>query len=250
MRNSLGYASLTFLLTALCGPAWSESAAPNTLTAQERAAGWRLLFDGRDLEGWRAYDGSAPGPSWVVRDGELMMTSATGQMSGADLVTADSFGAFELTLDWKVAQGGNSGVLYLGRNVPGTKNVYETGPEMQILDDSGHPDGKLPSHRAGSLYDLTVPPLGAAHHAGNWNHARLRVAGGRIRQWLNGTLTADVSYGDSEWKMRVAASKFASMPLFGTFPSGIIALQDHGHPVAFRNIKLLKLGATAAEGTQ
>ncbi|MBC9035131.1 DUF1080 domain-containing protein [Sphingomonas sp. JC676] len=219
--------------------------APNTLTARERSEGWQLLFDGRDLNGWRSFGGGAASRNWVVRDGALVLTAKTGEMSGGDLVTADTYGAFELTLDWKVERGGNSGVFYLARNVPGTKNIYETGIEMQVLDDDGHPDGKIPSHRAGSLYDMTVPPPGAARPAGSWNHARLRVEPGRIRQWLNGTLTADVPFGNDAWRKRVAASKFASMPLFGTFPSGVIGLQDHGEPVAFRNIKVRKLGASA-----
>src|SRR5262249_5175236 len=154
-------------------------AAPlNTLTAQERAQGWRLLFNGRDLTGWKSYRGGAPTPSWVVRDGVLMLNADSGKMSGADLVTADSYGAFELTLDWNVEKGGNSGVLYLGRDLPETKNVYETGLEMQIIDNEGHADGKIPSHRAGALYDMTVPPEGAAHPAGEWNHARLLVEPG------------------------------------------------------------------------
>jgi hypothetical protein len=215
------------------------------LTARERAEGWQLLFNGRDLSGWRSFDGSAPSSSWEVRDGILMLTANSGGMSGADLVTAENFGAFELTLDWKVERGGNSGVLYLARNVPQTRHIYETGLEMQILDDAGHSDGKIPSHRAGSLYDLTVPPPGAAHPAGSWNHARLRVEPGRVRQWLNDKLTADVTFGDDAWRKRVAGSKFATMPLFGTFPSGVIGLQDHGDPVAFRNIKLRKLGPSA-----
>ena len=120
---------------------------------------------------------------------------------------------------------------------------------MQVLDDSGHPDGKLPSHRAGSLYDMTVPPAGAAKPAGSWNRARLLVAGGRVRQWLNGAPTADVSYGDAAWRARVAGSKFANMPLFGTFSSGVIGLQDHGEPVAFRNIKIRRIGPSAVAGT-
>lgn len=225
--------------------AGQKAGAPNRLTAAERAQGWQLLFNGRDLSGWGSFGGGAASPNWAVRDGALVLTSKSGKMSGGDLVTADSYGAFELTLDWKVERGGNSGVFYLARNAPGTKNIYETGIEMQVLDNDGHSDGKIPSHRAGSLYDITVPPLAAAHPAGSWNHARLRVERGRIRQWLNGTLTADVSYGDEAWRQRVAASKFAAMPLFGTFPSGVIGLQDHGEPVAFRNIKIRKLGASA-----
>ncbi|MET3826628.1 hypothetical protein ABIC16_002321 [Sphingomonas sp. PvP055] len=237
--------------TVLCvvalstAPAVAREARSNAISASERAEGWRLLFNGHDLDGWRSFDGKAPSPSWTVRDGALELTATSGRMSGGDLVSADSYGAFELTLDWKVAKGGNSGVLYLARNVPQTRQIYETGLEMQILDDVGHPDGKIPSHHAGALYDLTVPPPGIARPVGNWNHARLLVEPGRIRQWLNGKPTADVSYGDDAWRQRVAASKFAKMPFFGTFPSGLIALQDHGEPVALRNIKLRVIGPSA-----
>ncbi|GAA0735136.1 3-keto-disaccharide hydrolase [Sphingomonas japonica] len=227
-------------LPALAGP---QGTPPNTLTAAERAQGWQLLFNGRDLSGWQAFGGGPAPASWLVRDGTLVMTKNDGQMSGTDLVTADSYGAFELTLDWKVEAGGNSGVFYLARKAPGTTNIYETGIEMQVLDDAGHPDGKIPSHRAGALYDMTVPPPGAARPAGTWNHARLRVEPDRIRQWLNGTPTADVAFGNAEWRKRVAASKFADMPLFATFSSGVIGLQDHGDPVEFRNIKIRRLDA-------
>lgn len=244
MRNltKAGLAALALALSAAPSMAQRGASAPNTLSAQERAAGWTLLFNGRDLTGWRSFKGGAPTPSWVVRDGALELTASGGHMSGADLATAESYGPFELTLDWKVEKGGNSGVIYLARNVPETTQSYETGLEMQVLDDQGHPDGKIPSHRAGSLYDITVPPAGVSRPAGSWNHARLLVEPGRIRQWLNGVPTADVSYGDAAWKARVAKSKFAKMPLYGTFTSGVIALQDHGEPVAFRNIKLRRIG--------
>jgi hypothetical protein len=250
MRRLSG-AGLCFLALATVPALAGYQGAPlNMLTAQERAEGWQLLFNGRDLAGWRSYTGGAPASSWVVRDGTLMLTANSGRMSGADLVTAGSYGAFELALDWKVERGGNSGVLYLARNAPQTKYIYETGLEMQILDDAGHSDGKIPSHRAGALYDLTVPPPGAAHPAGSWNHARLRVEPGRIRQWLNGKLTADVPFGNADWRKRVAASKFAKMPLFGTFSSGVIGLQDHGEPVAFRNIKLRQIGTAPKAGAR
>jgi len=246
MRRLYGAGLCLLALVTTPALADRQEGAPNTLTARERTEGWQLLFNGRDLSGWRSFDGTAPSSSWEVRDGTLMLTANNGSMSGADLVTTGSYGAFELALDWKVERGGNSGVLYLARKAPQVRHIYETGLEMQILDDAGHSDGKIPSHRAGALYDITVPPPGAARPAGEWNHARLRVEGGRVRQWLNGTLTADVSFGDAAWRKRVAASKFAKMPLFGTFSSGVIGLQDHGDPVAFRNIKLRKLAASAS----
>lgn len=244
MRMAFGIGAALVLMAA---PVVAQDAKgrDNVLTARERAQGWRLLFNGRDLSGWRSFDGSPPAGTWTVRDGTLALTKADGQMSGTDLVTADTFGAFELTLDWKVERGGNSGILYLARRMPDAPLLYQTGVEMQVLDDEGHSDGRIPTHRAGALYDMTVPPPGAARPAGSWNHARLLVENGRIRQWLNGIPTADVSYGDDAWRKRVAASKFVRMPLFGTFPSGVIGLQDHGEPVAFRNIKLRRIGASA-----
>lgn len=245
MMRGLYGAGLCLALVASPLQARGQDSRANTLTARERAEGWQLLFNGRDLAGWRSFDGTAPSSPWEVRDGTLILTADSGRMSDADLVTAESYGAFELTLDWKVERGGNSGVLYLARKAPQTTHIYETGLEMQILDDAGHSDGKIPSHRAGALYDITVPPPGVARPAGEWNHARLHVEGGRIRQWLNDTLTADVRFGDDTWRKRVASSKFAQMPLFGTFPSGVIGLQDHGNPVAFRNIKLREFGPSA-----
>lgn len=244
MRMAFGIAAALVLMAS---PVLARSAKEraNVLTAQEHAQGWRLLFNGRDLSGWRSFDGTPPAQPWTVRDGTLALTKADGQMSGTDLVTADTFGAFELTLDWKVERGGNSGILYLARRMPDAPLLYQTGLEMQVLDDAGHSDGRIPTHRAGSLYDMTVPPVGVSRPAGSWNHARLLVEPGRIRQWLNGTLTADVSYGDDGWRKRIAASKFAEMPLFGTFSSGVIGLQDHGEPVAFRNIKLRRIGSSA-----
>src|SRR3546814_18371964 len=113
---------------------------------------------------------------------------------------------------------------------------------MQVIDKEGHPDGKIPSHRVGSPYDITVPPLRAAHPAGQWNHARLRVEHGRIRQWLNGTLPADVPFVNDAWRKRTAASTFQSLPLFGTFHRRALGLQDHGRPVAIPNIKNPNLG--------
>lgn len=216
-----------------------------SVPARDTAQGWRPLFNGRDLSGWQSFDGSAPKPEWTVRDGVLMLTRSDGRMGGHDLVTAESFGAFELSLEWKVARGGNSGILYLARNVAGARQLHESGLEMQVLDDAGHPDGATPTHRAGALYDIAAPPPGAARPAGAWNHARVLVERGRVRQWLNGTLTADLSYGDRAWRDRVARSKFAAMPMFGTFDRGVIGLQDHGDPVAFRNIRIRPIGPSA-----
>ncbi len=239
---------------AACGETSTETAAPaasqeadapvvkqtsgaNVLTAEEQAAGWKLLFNGTDLAGWRGYKKDAPGAAWQVEDGTLTLVAG----GAGDLMTVEKFGPFELSLEWKISPNGNSGIIYLINEVDDASNTYNTGPEMQVLDDDGHADGKIPSHRAGALYDIVVPPEGATKPVGEWNLAVIRYTGSEIEHWLNGTLVAESSYGDDDWKAKVAASKFKQWPPFGTFSSGHIALQDHGDRVWFRNIRIRPL---------
>jgi hypothetical protein len=210
---------------------------PNTLSADETAAGWALLFNGTDLTGWKGYKTDAPGDAWKVEDGALALTAG----GAGDIMTTESYGPFELSLEWKISPAGNSGIIYLVNEVDGADNTYNSGPEMQVLDNDGHADGKLPSHRAGALYDLQVPPQDAVKPVGEWNEARVLFTGTKIEHWLNGQKMADVSYGDEAWKKLVAGSKFKQWPMFGTFASGHIALQDHGNQVWYRNIKIRKL---------
>jgi hypothetical protein len=215
-----------------------EPTGPNTLTSAEQAAGWQLLFNGKDLTGWKGYKKDAPGAAWVVEDGALALSAG----GSGDLMTAAEYGPFELSLEWKISPKGNSGVIYLIHEEPDSANTYNTGPEMQVLDNDGHADGKIPSHRAGALYDIETPPDGAVKPVGEWNEARIVFIGSKIEHWLNGQKTAESSYGDEAWKKKVAASKFKQWKGFGTYPSGHIALQDHGDKVWYRNIKLKKLG--------
>jgi hypothetical protein len=214
-----------------------EPAGPNMLTAAEQSAGWQLLFNGKDLTGWKGYKKDAPGAAWVVEDGAIALTAG----GAGDLMTAAEYGPFELSLEWKISPKGNSGVIYLVKEMDGADNTYNTGPEMQVLDNDGHADGKFPSHRAGALYDIETPPDGAVKPVGEWNEARIVFTGSKIEHWLNGQKTAESSYGDEAWKKKVAASKFKQWPMFGTLASGHIALQDHGDKVWYRNIKIKPL---------
>lgn len=218
-------------------PALVETPAMNTLSADEQAAGWKLLFDGTTLAGWKGYKKDAPGEGWKVEDGALTLTAG----GSGDIVTADEFGPFELSLEWKIAPNGNSGIIYLVNEADAATQTYSTGPEMQVLDNDGHADGKFPSHRAGALYDIETPPDGAVKPVGEWNLAVVKYTGTGIEHWLNGVKVSESSYGDDAWKKKVAASKFKTMPLFGTFPKGHIALQDHGDRVWYRNIKIKAL---------
>lgn len=230
MNSSSILAGLLFLAAACHAPA----AAPNSLSAAERADGWRLLFDGRTTAGWRTYKEREPLPGWQVEDGALVMTGG-----GGDLVTRQSFGSFELRLEWRIAAGGNSGIFY---HVTDTgRAVWESGPEMQVLDDERHPDGRDPKTSAGACYALYAPARRATRPVGEWNRVRLVVDGPRVEHWLNGELLCTYELGSEDWRARVAASKFAAYPSFGVAGEGHIALQDHGDRVEYRSIAIRPL---------
>lgn len=212
----------------------AQEAAPNALTEAEREAGWRLLFDGRTTAGWRGYRQEGMPEGWIVEDGALHRDARAG-----DIITEDEFEDFELSLEWKVGPAGNSGVFYLATEEP--EAIYEVAPEMQVLDDAGHPNGESPLTSAGALYDLYPVPEGVVRPAGEWNGARIVVEDGRVEHWLNGTKVVEYELGSEEWERRVANSKFAEWPGYGRAERGHIGLQDHGDPVWFRSIKIREI---------
>jgi hypothetical protein len=214
--------------------AFDPLSAQNTLTDEERAAGWRLLFDGQSMAAWRGYKQQTMPAGWQAVDGTMARVAEAG-----DIITREQFQDFELALDWKVPPGGNSGVMF--RVTEDAELTYHTGPEMQILDNSGHPDGANPSTSTGSNYALHAPTANVAKPAGEWNSVRLIVKGNHVEHWLNGTKIVEYELGTPEWKKLVAASKFSAWPGYGVAPRGHIALQDHGDAIAFRNIKVREL---------
>jgi len=240
---------LAFGLAACASPETSDdgepSAAPaashNTLTEAERAAGWRLLFDGESLAGWRSYRTEMPPDGWRAEDGTLRRYGP-----GGDLVTVDQFADFELALEWRVGEGGNSGIFY--RAAPGSEHIFHSAPEMQVLDDAGHPDGDDPLSSAGSVYGVYPAPRGVVRPAGEWNHVRITVAGDHVEHWLNGERIVEYEFGSADWEARVADSKFADVEEYGAAREGHVGLQDHGDPVWFRNIKLRPLDDSASVG--
>ncbi len=171
---------------------------------------------------------------WQVVDGALTRVGPAG-----DLITRERFRDFELTLDWMVAEGGNSGIMY--RVTEDAGQTYETGPEMQVLDDARHPDGRSPLTAAGAVYGLYPARPGVVHAAGRWNTARIVVRGNHVEHWLNGVRVVAYEIGSPDWVARVASSKFKDWPGYGRAPSGHIALQDHGDRVAYRSIRLRAL---------
>jgi Domain of Unknown Function (DUF1080) len=209
----------------------SSTTSTSTLTAEERSAGWRPLFDGSTLAGWHAYHGTGTPTGWRAADG--LLTRVGG---GGDLVTDEQYANFELALDWNVAPGSNSGIIY--RITDAGEATYMTGPEYQVLDDARHPDGKSPLTSAAAVYGLYPTPRGIVKPAGEWNAARLVVNGNHVEHWLNGVRVAQYELGSPEWSQKVAASKFAQWPGYGKSPRGRIGLQDHGDSVSFRNIRI------------
>ena len=203
----------------------------NTLSATERAAGWRLLFDGETLDGWRGFRRDGAPDGWKAVDGTLARVGP-----GGDIITEDRFGNFELSLDWRIATGGNSGVFYLATE--DTDWIFEGAPEMQVLDDAAHADGASPLTSAGSNFALYGAPRGVVRPAGEWNTARVLVRDGRVEHWLNGERVVEYELGSEDWRRRVADSKFAGWPSYGQAREGHIGLQDHGDPVWYRNIKI------------
>lgn len=210
------------------------AAAENSLSGEETQAGWRLLFDGRSLEGWRGYKDEAPGAGWRVADGALTLKGKAG-----DLVTAEAFGDFELSFEWKVAEAANSGVIY--RVGLGERASFVTGPEYQVLDNEKAHDNKEHDHLAGSLYDVALGANAWTKPVGEWNSGRVVVRGWHVEHWLNGEKVVDLDLADATGKSAVAASKFKDWEKFATLRRGHIALQDHGDEVSFRAVKVREL---------
>jgi hypothetical protein len=203
----------------------------NTLTAAEKADGWKLLFDGASLDGWRAFKSPTPPAGWKAVNGELVR-----QDGGGDLMTVDQFGDFELRLEWKLSQNGNSGIMFRVTDQGG--QTYETGPEFQILHNAGHKDGKDPMTSAGSNYAMHPPVRDVTKPVGEWNEVRLIVRGAHVEHWMNGVKLLEYELWSDDWNKRVQASKFAKMPGYGRAKRGHIVLQDHGNLVSYRNIKI------------
>jgi hypothetical protein len=219
-------------LLAVAGVAGAQ--APNTLTPAEKAAGWRLLFDGKTTDGWRGYRQKAMTDGWQAVDGALTRVG-----KGGDIVTTEQFQDFELAFDWKVNAGGNSGVFF--RASEETGSVWQNAAEYQILDNAGHKDGGDPITSTGSNYAMHPPSKDVSKPAGEWNSSRIVVHGNHVEHWLNGVKVVEYEIGTDEWMALYNKSKFNKYPTYGRVPRGHIAIQDHGDFVAYRNIKIRPL---------
>jgi hypothetical protein len=219
--------------TAAAGPA-------NVLSSKEKAAGWKLLFDGKTTKGWRSFK-SAPFPAehWVAKDGAL---ECVGGKKVTDIVTEEEFDNFEFAWDWRITERGNSGVKYLVDEAMSPKGNDGIGFEYQLLDDDKHPDakkGKDGDRTAGSLYDLIPASKDKVlHPVGEWNESRLLVDGNHVEHWLNGVKVLSYERGSPDMKTRIAESKYKDIKGFGEGHKGRLLLQDHDSEVYFRNMKI------------
>jgi hypothetical protein len=209
----------------------------NMLTSAEKKAGWILLFNGKDTGGWRTYKNKEE-DSWEVVNGELHCKEEDVHHR-ADLITRDQYGSFELRIDWKVAKGANSGILY---HVLETHDgSYETGPEYQLIDDRGYKEKLEDWQKSGADYAMHAPAKLVSKPAGEYNHTRLVVSGNHIEHWLNGVKVADFHAWTPEWEKLKKEGKWKDYPDYGSSKTGYIALQDHGGGIWFKNIKVKKM---------
>ncbi len=223
----------------------TDNTSANNIASSGEDKGWITLFDGKTTTGWHSYGKASAGESWKVADGALYldtMKKAGWQTAGGDLVTADEYDNFDLKLEWKISTNGNSGIIfYIHEDTAKYNYCWKTGPEMQVLDNDGHPDGKIIKHRAGDLYDLISCSKETVKPVGEWNQVEIKSKNGKLDFYLNGTNIVSTTMWDDNWKKMIAGSKFKGMPDFSTYKKGKIALQDHGNMVWYRNIKIKKL---------
>ena len=234
MKTCTSLAAAVLMLTAALSPVAAEkpdAAGPavNTLTAAEEKEGWKLLFDGKTLKGWRRYN-NKDAAGWTVKDSAIYLEKS----GSGDLMTAEKYGDFELSVDWKFEKGNNSGVLY--RVIEEKGPPYNSGPEMQVMTHKAKE--KLGKNSAGSLYDMYAPTSNTLKQADEWNTFKVVARGKHLEHWVNGVKVVECDIGSEDWNKRYAASKWKKLKQYAAAPRGHISLQDHGAKILFRNIKL------------
>jgi hypothetical protein len=245
MRTYLAILGASGLLSACSAPKVEDTNTTDTTAVEAPAGEWISLFDGQTLNGWSKYGGGEVGKAWKVENGEFYLDAANkanwAKGDGGDIVTNEEFENFHFKCEWKISPNGNSGIIFLVHESPEFPNTYHTGPEMQVLDNDGHPDAKIVSHRAGDLYDLIVSSQEMAKPVGEWNQAEVILNQDKLDLILNGTTVVSTTLWTPEWDALVAGSKFKDMPGFAKYKKGKIALQDHGDVVHYRNLSIKKL---------
>lgn len=231
-----------FILAAVLFSGFSEPES-NKKAPEQSKKGWQKLFDGKTTSGWHSYGKQQAGSSWKVKDGALYLDAKNKtKESGGDLTTNEEFSNFHLKLEWKISKNGNSGIIFfVNEDLSKYPASYQTGPEMQVLDNDGHADGKINKHRAGDLYDLIASSSEPVKPVGEWNKVEIISNTGKLDFVMNGVKIVSTTMWDEQWKKMVAGSKFKTMPGFSLYKSGKISLQDHGDEVWYRNIEIKRL---------
>lgn len=211
----------------------------NSLTEEEKSDGWMLLFDGENTDGWREFNGDSFPEGWTVEDGALKGLGDGGDIGGDIVFGAMEFEEFELEFTWKIAEGGNSGVLYHVVEDPKYKAPYETGPEYQVIDQIGFPDPLEIWQSIGADYAMTEPDFeGAVKPAGEWNTSRIIFSEEGSSYWLNGKKTVEFVPYSEDWQANRNSGKWNDFPDYAISKTGLISLQDHGAPVWYKNLKI------------
>lgn len=240
--------SLITLTIFSCKDKEKEMEADNSMELKkenvtENMQEWTVLFDGSSFDQWRGYLQEGMHPEWSIEDGAMAFTP--GPKGGKNIITKEKYTNFILSLEWKISEGGNSGIFWGVHEDPKFPEAYQTGPEIQVLDNINHPDAKVAggTHTAGSLYDMIAPPSDVTNPVGEWNVCVIEVNHktnvGKVS--LNGTQLFTFPVHGTEWDAMVAKSKFADWEGFGAYQTGHIGLQDHSDKVWYRNIKIKKL---------
>jgi len=233
--NRLPSARQLYLLALAAALSACSRPMMNQLSSDDRAAGWRLLFDGQTTPAWRVYKSQEAPQGWHVVNGLL-----TKNGSVEDLISRDEFGDFELALDWKLSPGGNAGIFYRGTEE--YDHIYWSAPEYQLLDDARHPDGQSRLTSAGAADALYPSPAGIVKPADEWNSTRILVKGAHVEHWLNGTKLLEYELWSPDWQAKVKASKFNDFPNYGRAKRGHIGIQgDHDGTLTLRNIRIREL---------
>ena len=220
-------------------------ASANSLTEQEKAEGWQLLFDGQGTKGWKGYTKNAfPEKGWEIKDGTLtVLQSGPNSTAGGDIITEKQYENFDLKFEFKLTPGANSGVLYRVKEVPNEES-WHSAPEYQVIDNQAWEkkgDLDMKTHRTGDNYDLHAAPADYMKPVGEWNEGRIVVNNGKVEHWLNGQKAIEYDVNSQKWKDEVKKSKFASYKEYGANKKGHIGIQDHGATVYYRNIKIKEL---------
>ena len=232
------------LLTTLAGVSGCAGSGPEPDAGRDEsdppdaatAGGWVSLLQEDRAEAWRGFGREDLPEAWTVADSVLRFAPGG---DGGDIVTRERYRDFELTLEWQVEEGGNSGIFF--HVTEDADHTYETGPEMQVLDNARHPDGRDPLTSAGANYALHSPEADVTRPVGEWNEVRIRVEGPRVQHWLNGRKVVEYELWTEDWHARVRDSKFNEWSGYGLAREGHIALQDHGDPVRYRRIRIRRL---------